>query len=131
MAFVIKVNEGNHSVNVDGDMPLLWVLRDVLSTTGTKFGCGIAQSGACTVHLDGNPVRSCLLAIGSTATKCRRFRPAASSFCTPHFHWAKCGEYVTQVSAIGPLGLEYLNPGDDPRQQHRHASYSREASRSA
>ena len=65
MAFVINVNGANHSVNVDDDTPLLWVLRDVLGMTGTKFGCGIAQCGACTVHIDGNPVRSCLLSVGS------------------------------------------------------------------
>jgi len=65
MAFVINVNGDNHSVNVDDDTPLLWVLRDVLGMTGTKFGCGIAQCGACTVHIDGNPVRSCLLSVGS------------------------------------------------------------------
>src|SRR5580658_3679804 len=52
-------------VDVPADMPLLWVLRDVLGLTGTKFGCGIAQCGACTVHVDGNAVRSCLLPIGS------------------------------------------------------------------
>jgi len=65
MAFRITVNGTAYSADVDGDMPLLWVLRDVLGLTGTKFGCGIAQCGACTVHLDGNPVRSCLLAVGS------------------------------------------------------------------
>jgi len=65
MAFIIKVNGDNHSVDVEDDTPLLWVLRDVLGMTGTKFGCGIAQCGACTVHLDGNAVRSCLLAVGS------------------------------------------------------------------
>jgi isoquinoline 1-oxidoreductase alpha subunit len=65
MAFAIKVNGNTHRAEVDSDTPLLWVLRDVLGLTGTKFGCGIAQCGACTVHIDGNPVRSCLLAIGS------------------------------------------------------------------
>jgi len=64
MAFTIKVNGNTHEVDVDSDTPLLWVLRDVLGLTGTKFGCGIAQCGACTVHIDGNPVRSCLLAVG-------------------------------------------------------------------
>jgi succinate dehydrogenase/fumarate reductase-like Fe-S protein len=57
MGFVIKVNGDNHSVDVEGDMPLFWVLRDVLGMTGTKFGCDIAQCGACTVHIDGNPVQ--------------------------------------------------------------------------
>ena len=65
MAFTLNINGNTHSVDVDDDTPLLWVLRDVLGMTGTKFGCGIAQCGACTVHLDGNPVRSCLLAVGS------------------------------------------------------------------
>ncbi len=65
MAFTIKVNGASHDVDVDGDTPLLWVLRDVLGMTGTKYGCGIAQCGACTVHIDGNPVRSCLLPVGA------------------------------------------------------------------
>jgi len=65
MAFMIKVNGASHDVDVDGETPLLWVLRDVLGMTGTKYGCGIAQCGACTVHIDGNPVRSCLLPIGA------------------------------------------------------------------
>jgi isoquinoline 1-oxidoreductase alpha subunit len=64
----LLVNGQAHQIDVPDDMPLLWVLRDVLGMTGTKFGCGIAQCGACTVHLAGRPVRSCLLpvsAIGS------------------------------------------------------------------
>jgi isoquinoline 1-oxidoreductase subunit alpha len=65
MTFTLNINGNPHSVDVADDTPLLWVLRDVLGMTGTKFGCGIAQCGACTVHLDGNPVRSCLLAVGS------------------------------------------------------------------
>ncbi len=59
MSYVISVNGKSHSVDVDGDTPLLWVLRDVLQMTGTKFGCGMALCGACTVHLDGQPIRSC------------------------------------------------------------------------
>jgi isoquinoline 1-oxidoreductase alpha subunit len=65
MSFAIKINGSQHQVDVDGDTPLLWVLRDVLGMTGTKFGCGIAQCGACTVHLDGSAVRSCQLPIGT------------------------------------------------------------------
>ena len=63
----LRVNGVIHRVDVEPAMPLLWVLRDVLGLTGTKFGCGIGQCGACTVHLDGAPVRSCQLAAGSAA----------------------------------------------------------------
>jgi isoquinoline 1-oxidoreductase alpha subunit len=65
MAFSIKVNGTTHMADVDGDTPLLWVLRDVLGLTGTKYGCGMALCGACTVHIDGDPVRSCLLRVAS------------------------------------------------------------------
>jgi len=65
----LKVNGENQSVDVPPDMPLLWVLRDVIGLTGTKFGCGIAQCGACTVHLDGKPVRSCILPVSSVGTR--------------------------------------------------------------
>ena len=68
MAFSIKVNGQTHSVDVDDDTPLLWVLRDVLGMTGTKFGCGMALCGACTVHVDGNPARSCVTPIDSIGT---------------------------------------------------------------
>jgi isoquinoline 1-oxidoreductase alpha subunit len=61
----LVVNGQPRQVDVPADMPLLWVLRDVLGLTGTKFGCGIAQCGACTVHLDGRPVRSCVLPVGT------------------------------------------------------------------
>src|SRR5215469_9972944 len=65
MAFTIKVNDVEHRVDVDGETPPLWGLRDVLGLTGTKFGCGKALCGACTVHLDGTAVRSCVLPIES------------------------------------------------------------------
>ena len=61
----LNINGRANNADVSPDTPLLWVLRDVLGMTGTKFGCGIAQCGACTVHLDGQPVRSCLLAVGT------------------------------------------------------------------
>lgn len=70
MQFVINVNGTASSVTAEPDMPLLWVLRDVLGLTGAKFGCGIAQCGACTIHMDGNPIRSCVMpisAVGSAA----------------------------------------------------------------
>jgi isoquinoline 1-oxidoreductase subunit alpha len=60
----LTINNQVRTVDAPPDMPLLWVLRDLLGLTGTKFGCGIAQCGACTVHMDGKPVRSCLLAVG-------------------------------------------------------------------
>jgi isoquinoline 1-oxidoreductase alpha subunit len=65
VAFQIKVNDVEHAVDVDDDTPLLWVLRDVLGMMGTNFGSGLALCGACTVHLDGQPVRSCITTIDS------------------------------------------------------------------
>jgi isoquinoline 1-oxidoreductase alpha subunit len=65
----LTINGESKTVDVPPDMPLLWVLRDLLGLTGTKFGCGIAQCGACTVHLDGKAVRSCLLPIGAIGNR--------------------------------------------------------------
>jgi len=65
MAYTVKINGTDHTVDVDDDTPLLWVIRDVLGMTGTKFGCGIAYCGACTVHMDGSPIRSCVTSIDS------------------------------------------------------------------
>jgi isoquinoline 1-oxidoreductase alpha subunit len=61
----IQINGEQKSFDAPADMPLLWVLRDILGMTGTKFGCGIAQCGACTVHVDGKAVRSCVLPVGA------------------------------------------------------------------
>jgi isoquinoline 1-oxidoreductase alpha subunit len=65
----LLINGQSHQVDVPDDMPLLWVLRDVLGMTGTKFGCGIAQCGACTVLISGEPVRSCLLPTSAIGTQ--------------------------------------------------------------
>ncbi len=77
----LRVNGQDHDVDVPEDMPLLWVLRDVLGLTGTKYGCGIAQCGACTVLVDGQPMRSCV-------------RPAA----------AVAGRAVTTIEGLSPRG---------------------------
>ena len=77
----LTVNGQEHEVSVSEDMPLLWVLRDVLGMTGTKFGCGMAQCGACTVLVDGQPVRSCV-------------RPAATV----------AGRSVTTIEGLGTAG---------------------------
>lgn len=69
MPFSLNINGTTHEVDVDADTPLLWVLRDVLGMTGTKFGCGMALCGACTVHLDGAAVRSCVMPVSASVGK--------------------------------------------------------------
>ncbi len=82
MAFTLTINGADHEVDVEPDTPLLWVLRDTVGLTGTKFGCGIAQCGACTVHLDGQPVRSCstpaAAAVGREVTTIEGLSPDSS-----------------------------------------------------
>src|SRR3982074_3345704 len=68
MAYTIKVNGTAHNIDVDGDTPLLWVLRDLLGMPGPKFGCGMALCGACTVHVDGVASRSCMTPVDSIGT---------------------------------------------------------------
>jgi isoquinoline 1-oxidoreductase alpha subunit len=65
----LTINGKKHQVDADGEMPLLWVLRDIVGLTGTKYGCGIAQCGACTVHLEGAAVRSCITPVSAVAGK--------------------------------------------------------------
>jgi len=67
MVQVLKINGGDYSLDVADDMPLLWAIRDIVGLTGTKYGCGEALCGACTVHLDGAPVRSCQTAVSDAA----------------------------------------------------------------
>jgi isoquinoline 1-oxidoreductase alpha subunit len=65
----LDINGKTHSLDVDPDMPLLWALRDHVALTGTKYGCGLAQCGSCTVHVDGQPVRSCVTPVSTAAGK--------------------------------------------------------------
>ena len=69
MKLTLNVNGATHEVDVEPETPLLWVLRDNIGLTGTKYGCGVAQCGACTVHLDGEAVRSCVLPVSAAAGK--------------------------------------------------------------
>jgi isoquinoline 1-oxidoreductase alpha subunit len=69
MILTLQVNGQTHELDVEAEMPLLWVLRDVLGLTGTKFGCGVAACGACTVHVDGRAVRTCTLPISAVSGK--------------------------------------------------------------
>jgi isoquinoline 1-oxidoreductase subunit alpha len=68
-SFKLNVNNKDYSVDVDAQMPLLWVIRDFVGLKGTKFGCGISQCGACTIHLDGTPTRSCMTPVSQAAGK--------------------------------------------------------------
>ncbi len=68
MAFTINVNSVKHTIDADDDTPLLWILRDIIGLTGTKFGCGMALCGACTAHVDGVAVRSCITPIDSVGS---------------------------------------------------------------
>ena len=80
----LKINGKTRQVDADPAMPLLWVLRDVLNMTGTKFGCGIAACGACTVHLDGEAVRSCVMPLAAVASKHIQTIEALGTADQPH-----------------------------------------------
>ncbi len=68
-SITLKINNKSYTIEADPKMPLLWAIRDSVGLTGTKYGCGIAQCGACTVHLEGNPVKSCSIPVGTVAGK--------------------------------------------------------------
>src|SRR5262245_7566397 len=117
----LNVNGKVHSVDVDGDTPLLWALRDVLGLTGTKFGCGLGLGGACTVHLDGRPTRACLMtvegvrgkavttieAVGSTPEG-REIQQAWLAREVPQCGYCQSG----QIMSAAALLAETPNPSD-------------------
>ncbi len=120
MAYTLSVNGQKHEVDVDADTPLLWVIRDTLGMTGTKFGCGIAACGACTVHIDGAAVRSCTFpveaAVGSEITTIEGL--SAASDHPVQVAWVKeqvpqCGYCQSgQIMAVAALLAENPNPTD-------------------
>jgi isoquinoline 1-oxidoreductase subunit alpha len=117
----LQVNGKEHDVSVPADMPLLWVLRDVLGLTGTKFGCGMAQCGACTIHLDGSASRSCVLpvsaAVGHQVTTIEGLDPNGSH--PLQRAWAEldvvqCGYCQPgQIMSAAALLREVPRPNDD------------------
>jgi isoquinoline 1-oxidoreductase subunit alpha len=120
MSFNIRINNLTHTVDVDADTPLLWVLRDVLGLTGAKFGCGIAQCGACTVLMDGKPLRSCSMPVAAldhseivtieavTGREARAVQAAWVAHEVPQCGYCQSGQVM---SAIGLL-KEVNNPTD-------------------
>ncbi len=121
MPYTINVNGVDRTVDVEGDTPLLWVLRDVLGMTGTKFGCGVAQCGACTVHVDGQPRRSCAAPVseveGATVTTiegvsghaAEAVKAAWVSLSVPQCGYCQSGQIMSAVALLG----EIPEPSDD------------------
>lgn len=111
-AFRIKVNGQSHDVDVLPDTPLLWVLRDNLKLTGTKFGCGVAQCGACTVYLDGSPLRSCSMPVsgigdseittieGLEGREAQAVQKAWVARDVPQCGYCQCGQIMSAIALL-------------------------------
>ena len=122
----LSINGEEHSVDVGGATPLLWVVRETLQLTGTKFGCGIGQCGACTVHLNGEPVRSCMISVESIRdgeiTTIEGLSPAGKH--PLQIAWAEeqvvqCGYCQTgQIMQAATLLSNNANPSDEEIVQH-------------
>jgi isoquinoline 1-oxidoreductase subunit alpha len=114
MPFTIAVNGQGHTVDVDPDTPLLWVIRDELGLTGTKFGCGIAQCGACTVLVDGAPRRSCVLPVSAASaavttienvsgTVAEAVKAAWTALDVPQCGYCQSGQVMSAVALLSEV----------------------------
>jgi isoquinoline 1-oxidoreductase alpha subunit len=117
--YTLHINNQNYNVDVEPDTPLLWVLRDELNLTGTKYGCGVAQCGACTVHLNGNPVRSCTLPVSAVKGKITTIEGLSQSGEHPvqqawvELDVAQCGYcQAGQIMSAAALLARKPNPTD-------------------
>jgi len=118
-SLTLNINGKAHTVQADGDVPLLWVIREYLQMTGTKFGCGIAQCGACTVHVDGQPMRSCQLqvsrAVGREITTIEGIRedhPVKQAWIdiqVPQCGYCQSGQIMSAVALVE----ENSNPSEE------------------
>ncbi len=118
-SLTLKINGQSHTVQAEGDVPLLWVIREYLQMTGTKFGCGIAQCGACTVHVDGQPMRSCQLqvsrAVGREITTIEGIRedhPVKQAWIdiqVPQCGYCQSGQIMSAVALVE----KNSNPSED------------------
>jgi isoquinoline 1-oxidoreductase alpha subunit len=107
----LTVNGRTHQVDVEPDTPLLWVLRDALGLTGTKYGCGISQCGACTVHMGGRPVRSCTTPVSNVGANAIVTIEGLSPDAT---HRVQCGYCQSgQIMSAAALLTATANPSDD------------------
>ena len=134
----LTVNGKRHDVDVPSDMPLLWVIRDTIGLTGTKFGCGLSQCGACTVHLDGNAIRSCTtpvsLAAGKKVTTIEGLSPTSSHALqvawvaeqVPQCGYCQSGQLMTASALLAktpkPIGRRNRRRHDRQHLPLRHLS---------
>lgn len=129
----IKVNGQSKQVDVDSDTPLLWVLRDTLSLVGTKYGCGIAQCGACTVHLDGKAIRACVTPVstigeseittieGLSADASHPVQQAWIEHDVPQCGYCQSGQIMTAVAFL----KDHSNPSDTEIAEAMHGNICR------